>query len=158
MRRILTTALPILLPTWVLAQDVTTMTTADLIKTYVAIEDELRKREVSASGSHLTGQLGEYLFTKAFGWAPAAQSQAAFDARDGARRVQIKARRMSDGGGNQQLGAIRDLDGFDVLAVVLFGHDYEVVLAALVPVEVVRAHAKHDAHTNVTDRLRAFRM
>ena len=164
----------ILLPTWLFAQDVATMTMPELIRTYVAIQDELRKRKVSTSGSHLTGQLGEYLFTRSFGWEPAAMSQAAYDAQGDGGRIQIKARRVSEGGGHQQLGAIRDLEGFDLLAVVLFRHDYEVAAAALIPVDVVRAHARYDDHTNswrlmfsdalraqpevidVTERLRSF--
>lgn len=161
MRKILGTLLIILLPVRLFAQDVAAMTTTDLIQTYVAIQDELRARGVTTTGNSLTGELGERLFVRAFGWEPAATSRAGFDATDGPLRIQIKARRLSQGSGNEQLGAIRDLDGFDVLAVVLFSHDYEVVAAALIPAEVVRTNADFDAHTNswrlmFTDALRTY--
>lgn len=150
----------ILLPVRLYAQDVAAMTNSDLIRTYVAIQDELRAREVTTSGNSLTGELGEYLFIRAFGWEPNAASHAGFDALDGSLRIQIKARRLSQGGGNEQLGAIRDLDGFDVLAVILFSHDYDVVAASLIPAEVVRTTAEYNSHTNswrlmFTDDLRA---
>jgi len=150
----------VLLPVRLSAQDVAALITTDLNQTYVAIQDELKAREVATSGNSLTGQLGEHLFIRAFGWEPAAPSQAGFDAMDGPLRIQIKARRLSEGGGSKQLGAIRDLDGFDVLAVILFSHDYEVVAAALIPAEVVRTNADYNSHTNswrlmFTDALRA---
>lgn len=161
MRHILLITCFVFLPIRLSAQEVADMTTSDLIRTYVAIQDELRVREVTTSGNSLTGQLGEYLFIRAFGWEPAATSRAGFDALDGALRIQIKARRLSEGGGNEQLGAIRDLDGFDVLAVILFSHDYEVVAASLIPAEVVRTSADYDDHTNswrlmFTEALRAY--
>jgi len=160
MRMILGILFLILLPVRLSAQDVAAMTTTDLIQTYVAIQDEPKAREVTTSGNSLTGQLGEHLFIRAFGWEPAAPSQAGFDAMDGPLRIQIKARRLSQGGGNEQLGAIRDLDGFDVLAVILFSHDYKVVAAALIPAVVVRTNVDYDRHTNswrfmFTDALRA---
>lgn len=148
MLRILGLVFLFLLPVRLFAQDVATMTTTELIQTYVAIQDELREREVTTSGNSLTGQLGEYLFIKAFEWEPAATSRAGFDAMEGSLRIQIKARRLSQGGGNEQLGAIRDLDGFDVLAAILFSHEYEVVAAALIPARIVRTHADYSSHTN----------
>jgi hypothetical protein len=159
MRHVLGAFLLVVLPFRLSAQDISEMTTSDLIQTYVAIQDELRSRDIATSGNSLTGELGEFLFITAFGWVPAATSQAGFDATDGSLRIQIKARRVSEGAGNEQLGAIRDLDGFDVLAAILFNHDYEVVAAALIPAEVVRTTAAYDSHTNswrlmFTDALR----
>lgn len=148
MLKITATLLLICLPIRLFAHDVAAMTTSDLLPTYVAIQDELAARDVASSGNLLTGQLGEYLFINAFGWEAGATSQAGFDAVDGSLRIQIKARRLSQGGGNEQLGAIRDLDGFDVLAVVLFSHGYQVVAASLISAKVVRGISDFDAHTN----------
>lgn len=138
----------VLMPVRLTAQDTAAMSNADLIRTYVAIQDELRARGIATSGNSLTGQLGEYLFIRAFGWEPVAESRAGFDALGGPDRIQIKARRLSQGAGNEQLGAIRNLEGFDVLAVVLFSHDYDVVVASLIPVDVVRSFVEFDSHTN----------
>ncbi|KHA51098.1 hypothetical protein Z947_1381 [Sulfitobacter geojensis] len=55
---------------------------------------------------------------------------------------------MSRSGGNEQLGAIRDLAGFDVLAAVLFDRQYRVVVASLIPVDVVVRKAKFNQYTN----------
>ena len=43
---------------------------------------------------------------------------------------------------------IRDLDGFDVLAAVLFDGVYRVVRAALIPGGVVRHRSTYTGHTN----------
>jgi hypothetical protein len=89
-------------------------------------------------GEHGTmrGDLAEYLFCKAFGWKQAGNSHANVDAiaPDGTR-YQIKGRRITRYNNSRQLSAIRDLPGshFDFLAGVLFGEDYAVMRAALVP-------------------------
>ena len=48
----------------------------------------------------------------------------------------------------RQLSAIRDLDGFDILAAVLFDDDYQIMRAALIPVSVVREKSTYIQHTN----------
>ncbi|MFY0645933.1 hypothetical protein [Sulfitobacter geojensis] len=124
------------------------VSTADLLSTFVAVQDEFRARGVLKSGNSLTGDLAEHAFIKAFGWKPATRSQKGFDANSGGSRIQIKARRLSRSGGNEQLGAIRDLAGFDVLAAVLFDRQYRVVVASLIPVDVVVRKAKFNQYTN----------
>jgi hypothetical protein len=137
-----------ILPSQIFAQDVGEMSTSDLIETYVEIQDELKLREIVSSGNSLTGQLGEFIFINAFGWTPAEPNQEGFDALDGTLRIQIKARRQSGSDGDEQLGAIRDLEGFDVLAAVVFSHEYEIVEAALIPADVVRDSVDYVEHTN----------
>ena len=122
---------------------------AELLALHAAIMEELRERKVLRSANNPTGDLAEYLFCAAFGWAQANNSAKAFDATglDGTR-YQIKGRRIHLRNGSRQLSAIRDPDGFDILAAVLFDDDYRIKRAALIPAAVVRDHAKFTAHTN----------
>ncbi|MGG7539396.1 hypothetical protein [Rhizobium sp. 12,4] len=124
-------------------------TTAELLTMHAAIMEELRGRNVLRSANNPTGDLAEYLFCAAFGWQQAANSVKGYDALDGAgNRYQVKGRRIHQRNKSRQLSAIRDLDGFDVLAVVLFDDDYQIVRAALIPAATVREKAVYIAHTN----------
>ncbi|PCK84369.1 hypothetical protein CPT32_24285 [Rhizobium sophoriradicis] len=124
-------------------------TTAELLTMHAAIMEELRGRNVLRSANNPTGDLAEYLFCAAFGWQQAANSVKGYDALDGAGiRYQVKGRRIHQRNKSRQLSAIRDLDGFDVLAVVLFDDDYQIVRAALIPAATVKEKAVYIAHTN----------
>jgi hypothetical protein len=65
-------------------------------------------------------------------------------------RYQIKGRRLTIHNKSRQLGALRDLPAqrFDVLAAVLFQHDYRVLRAALIPHGRVVELAKRVERTN----------
>ncbi len=147
---------------------------SQLLALHAANMEALRLRGVLRSANTPTGDLAEYLFCKAFRWKQEDSSTKAFDAQDAiGKRYQIKGRRMHRRNKSRQMSAVRDLDGFDVLAAVLFDDDYRVVRAAHIPVEVVRERSTFVAHTNshkfllqdevwdvpgvidVTDRLRA---
>lgn len=146
----------------------------ELLALHAAVMEELRVREVLRSANNPTGDLAEYLFCAAFGWAQENNSAKAFDATDdGGTRYQIKGRRIHRRNKSRQLSAIRDLDGFDILAAVLFDDEYLIIRAALIPATVVRDRSTYIEHTNshkfllrdgvwdgsgvidVTDRLRA---
>jgi hypothetical protein len=147
---------------------------SELLALYVAVMEELRERDVLRSANNPTGDFAEYLFCRAFGWTQEDNSAAAFDATgDDGVRYQIKGRGLYRRNRSRQLSAIRALDGFDILAAVLFNDDYRIMRAALIPVAVVRDRSTYIAHTNshkfllqddlwdapgvidVTDRLRA---
>ena len=128
--------------------DLDALSSRALVELHVDIGEALRDRGVVRSGNGLTGELAEHIFLTAFGWDRARASQAGYDASAEGLRYQIKARRMSLSGGSRQMGAIRDLEGFDVLAVILFDRRYRVARAALIPAEVVAARADYVAHTN----------
>lgn len=119
----------------------------DLLAIQAAVERELKARGVLRSGN-LTGELAEHLFTTAFDWRLAEASQKGFDATDGARRFQIKARRVAMDATHHQLGALRDLDGFDELAILILERDYTIRAAALAPVDWVRRNARFNDYTN----------
>lgn len=124
-------------------------TTAELLMLHAAVMDELRSRGVLRSANNPTGDLAEYLFCAAFGWHQAVNSVKGYDAVDeDGIRYQIKGRRIHQRSKSRQLSAIRDLDGFDVLAVVLFDDNYQIVKAALVPATTVRQNSVYVAHTN----------
>lgn len=151
-----------------------TRPTTELLALHIAVMEELRARNVLRTANNPTGDLAEYLFCAAFGWVQENNSAKGFDATgDNGTRYQIKGRRVHRRNKSRQLSAIRDLDGFDTLAAVLFDDDYRVMRAALIPSEIVRVRSTYVERTNshkfllrdgiwdasgvvdVTDRLRA---
>lgn len=124
---------------------------AELLILHVQIGEELRQRGVVRSANNPTGDLAEYLFCSAFGWQQAPNSERGYDAigEDGTL-YQIKGRRIHRRNKSRQLSAIRDINSrhFDVLAGVLFDDDFNVIKAALIPIEVVVERSTFIAHTN----------
>ena len=124
---------------------------AELLRLHVAVNDELRLREITRGENIPTGDLAEFLFCQCFSWTQAQNSEKAFDAIDEkGNQFQIKGRRLNKYNPNRQLSAIRDFEGFKTLAAVLFDHEYRVKRAALIPREVVekRSKSKHVEHDN----------
>lgn len=130
---------------------VKTLSVAELLVLHAQIGEELRERGVVRSANNPTGDLAEYLFCRAFGWQQAPNSVRGYDAigPDGTR-YQIKGRRIHRRNKSRQLSAIRDIEKghFQVLAAVLFDDDFQVMKAALVPVELVVERSTFIAHTN----------
>jgi hypothetical protein len=131
--------------------NLTDLTPADLLALHSQVADELRVRGITRSANNPTGDLAEYLFCKAFGWKQAGNSHANIDAvGPNNTRYQIKGRRLTRFNNSRQLSALRDLDGayFDFLAGVLFGEDYSVMRAALIPHAIALKHASFVKRTN----------
>ncbi len=125
------------------------LSVAELLRLYVGISEQLRTRGITRGENVPTGDLAEFLFCRSYSWTQASNSEKAFDAKDDeGKRYQIKGRRIHQRTNSRQLSAIRDLDGFDVLAAILFDHEYRVSRAALIPNEVVQNRSKHVAHDN----------
>jgi len=127
------------------------MSVADLLKTHVNIQEELRRRDVLRTANNPTGDLAEYLFCEAFNWIQAINSQSGYDAIDNENtRYQIKGRRVHYRNKSRQMSALRNLASrpFDVLAGVLFDDTYKISRAALVPFEIVLEQAAYSKHTN----------
>ena len=119
----------------------------ELLALNVAVLKELRARRVLRTENNPTGDLAEYLFCAAYGWK--FEPGKALDATDAdGRRYQIKGRRLAGRHPSRQLSPIRDPDGFDILAAVLFDDLYRVKRAALIPVRVVHDCARHVHRTN----------
>lgn len=125
------------------------MSLGELLQAHAGIMEELRERGVARNANNPTGNLAEYLFCRAFCWRQAGNSEKGFDARDSeGKTYQIKGRRLHRRNRSRQLSAIRDVDGFDVLAAVLFDDQYRVSRAVLIPRSVVRERSKYVSHTN----------
>ena len=122
---------------------------SELLALYSDVMGELRQREIIRTANNPIGDIAEYLFCDAFGWMQEPNSSKSFDAvGDDGTRYQIKGRRIHAHNKSRQLGAIRDLEGFDVLAAVLFDDDFQVMRAALIPADVVKKRASYVARTN----------
>ena len=120
-----------------------------LLALHAGILEELRRRGVARSANNPTGSLAEFLFCRAFCWKQAPNSEKGFDATDAeGTRYQIKGRRLHRLNRSRQLSAIRNVEGFEVLAAVLFDEQYRVSRAALIPREVVRERCRFVRHTN----------
>lgn len=115
---------------------------------------ELRRRDVVRSANNPTGDYGELLFSRAFGWTLNGNSSADVDAVDADGVLyQIKCRRLATPNGSRQLSFIRRLPErpFDRLAAVLLDGKFRVIRAAIVPYEVVQSRAAY------VDSLKAWR-
>lgn len=131
------------------AGSIAAISTSSLLALHARILDELRERGVLRTANNPTGDLAEHLFCSQFGWQQAPNSEKGFDALDAEGvRYQIKARRLHRRNASRQLSAIRDLEGFDVLAAMLFDEQFRVLRAVLIPAAVVGAHSRYVAHTN----------
>jgi hypothetical protein len=132
-------------------RDLRTHSAEALLRLHYRVLDELKTRGLIRNANGPIGEYAELLFCEAFNWSRAeGNSNPGFDATDkDGKRIQIKARRIV-GLGSRQLGAIRNLqrDPFDKLAAILFAKNLEIVRAAIIPIETVKAIAVHDAHTN----------
>jgi hypothetical protein len=124
-----------------------------LLADYAGILDELLHRGVIRSTNQPLGDYAEYLVAAALGLALAGNSTSGFDAigPDGVR-YQVKSRRLTAKNTSRQLGFMRGMDAqddpFDVLVGILFGADFRVERAALVPIAVVRTRAVWVKHVN----------
>lgn len=130
-------------------ENLNTKSVAELLTLHTAALEELRQRGILRSANNPTGDLAEYYFCTAFGWSQENNSKKAFDATgDNEVRYQIKGRRVHRRNKSRQLSAIRDLQGFDVLAAVLFDDDYRIMRAALIPAKLVSENSTYIEHTN----------
>ncbi|MGE3622939.1 MAG: hypothetical protein AB7H77_03560 [Bdellovibrionales bacterium] len=126
-------------------------TTADILQLYSDTLEELRRREVLRSANNPSGDYGELLFSRAFGWQLQNNSSSGYDAINGdGVRYQIKCRRITPRNSSRQLSFIRNLpvNPFDILAGVLLDQKFKVLRAALVPVAVVQEKATYVKHVN----------
>lgn len=131
--------------------DFASLSVAELLAAHAQIGDELRTRGVVRSANNPVGDLSELLFCRAYAWQQAGNSAPSADAvsADG-KRYQIKGRRLTPHNGSRQLSALRNLPdgGFDFLAGALFGDDYSIMRAAIIPHALVVASSKYVEHTN----------
>jgi hypothetical protein len=90
--------------------DLTHAPVSALLELHADLLAELRRRSIVRSSNSPTGDYGELLFSRAFGWTLNSNSSADADAIDSeGTRYQIKCRRLEVPGGSRQLGFIRRL-------------------------------------------------
>lgn len=126
--------------------DLTTIPVPALLELHADLLAELKRREIVRSANNPTGDYGELLFKRAFGWTLNNNSSADADAVDERGvRFQIKCRRLATPLGSRQLGYIRRLPErpFDQLAAVLLNGKFRVIRAAIIPYEIVEPRASY---------------
>ena len=130
--------------------DVSTVSVRQLLGLHAGICTEPIARGVTKTANNPTGDFAEYLFCKAFSWDSAPNSERAVDALEGNTKYQIKGRRLASQNTSRQLGVLRNLDkgNFDYLAAVLFGSQFDVFRAAIIPYAYVNEIATYSKHQN----------
>ncbi len=124
----------------------------ELLSGYARALAELRRRNVVRSNNAPAGDYAEWLVAKALGGKLAdTSSEKSWDVSlPSGQRIQVKARVTSVPlrAGQLQTSPFRSWE-FDTAAFVLLAaEDYRVTRAALVPVAVVREHARWRSHVN----------
>lgn len=127
--------------------DLGALSLRDLMRLPAALDAELARRGLARSGNALAGDYAEHLFCTAMGWTRCPPSARSVDALTAAgARVQIKARVQRGTAGGRELGALRDPDGFDLLAVALLAPDFTVRRAVILPAAAIRPHLTRKQH------------
>lgn len=131
--------------------DLDELSTLELLRLFSGVLGELRSRGVTRSANNPVADYAEGIVAEALDLDLAAKSTTGYDAKDsGGLRYEIKARRLTKQNGSRQLSAIRGLESqhFEFLVGVLFGEDFRVERACLVPYEVVVNNSSFRTHTN----------
>lgn len=120
------------------------LSVGDLLRMYRQILKKLMDLDVIRTFNAPTGDYAEFLVAEYFDVERAPNSSKGADViTRGGKRIQVKARVTTGSGrGERQLSVIRDW-GFDQLAVVLFGDDYEVRRAALISADLVKDRSRN---------------
>ena len=123
----------------------------ELLSGYARTLAELRRRNVVRSNNAPAGDYAEWLVARALGGELAHASEKSWDvALPSGQRIQVKARVTSVPlrAGQLQTSPFRSWE-FDTAAFVLLAaEDYHVSRAALLPVAIVRLHARWRSHVN----------
>lgn len=125
--------------------------TKDLLKLQSEVMGELRSRGILRTMNNPVGDYAEWLVASALDLKLATNSAAGHDAESGTgKKIQIKARRISQNNKSRQLGAIRNLDkgDFDELVAVIFSESYEVLAAVSIPHSIVKKYSTYRSHVN----------
>lgn len=123
----------------------------DLLRLQANATKELRRRDIVRTNNNPLGDYTEWLISQKMGLTLAANSRAGYDAMSEAGvTFQIKGRRVTLGNGSRQLSAIRNYEAkdFDWLIAVIFGEDFSIQNAYLVPHEAIGDYFPHRDHVN----------
>jgi hypothetical protein len=125
-------------------------TVGELFALYRGILQELRHRGVVRTENAPAGDYAEFLVAIAFGGTLASNSEKSFDVIADGRRLQVKARVVSDPprSGQLQLSPFRSFDFDEAVIVLLNDWDYSVRKGTRVSATVVRDAAVFNSHVN----------
>ncbi len=123
--------------------NVAAISSGELLSLFAGVLVELRRRGLVRTANTPVADLGERLFCEAMGWEREHHQDKNFNAStaDGAR-VQIKSRRLTRTQVSARSATINDKDGFDLVAIAMFGADFEIDRAVIVPREAALRHLK----------------
>ena len=131
--------------------DLTRFTVTDLPKLSASIIDELIARKVVRTRNKPLGDYTEWLVAKVLKLELASKSTLGHDGTDRkGTKYEIKGRRVTPENTSRQLSVIRKLEdkNFDFLVGVIFNEDYEILVAVMVPHNVVGEYASFREHVN----------
>ncbi|WP_436793482.1 hypothetical protein [Actinospongicola halichondriae] len=131
--------------------DLESMEVRDLLSLSSGAVAELRRRGIVRTNNAPLGDYAEWLAVKALGGKLAPNSERSFDlVTDAGRRVQVKARRVSDPpeAGQLQTSPFRSWDFDDALLLLVDEATYWIRSASVVPLEVVKEVATYREHVN----------
>jgi len=127
-------------------------TVQSLLKIYSEILKELRRRNLIRSTNNPVADIAETLVALALKLELVEASTAGYDAisKSNGLRYEIKSRRITSENKSRQLSFIRELDKehFDFLVGVLFGEDFQILKACIIPRSTVQKLAKYVKHVN----------
>jgi hypothetical protein len=104
---------------------------------------EMHRRGLTRTANNPIADLGEALFCEAMHWERADKQAKTFDAITREKqRVQIKARRITRDTDPMRSGTIRDKDGWDLIALVMFDADFTIKRAVIIPRQTAVIHMK----------------
>lgn len=118
---------------------------SDLLGIYGQVLHELNQRKVIRSANAPTGDYAEWLVQRALGGELQPNSNKSADLIVRRKKIQIKARVLSDPekSGQRQLSPFRSWD-FDDAVIVLFNHRYTVRRATRIKADELKAAARED--------------
>jgi hypothetical protein len=122
-----------------------------LFSLYRETLSELRTRGIVRTENAPAGDYAEYLVVTAMGGKLATNSEKSWDIRlDGGKRIQVKARVVSDPpqSKQRQLSVFRSFDFDSAVIVLLSDVDYRVWRAVEVPRSIVEKYSKFRSHVN----------
>jgi hypothetical protein len=132
-------------------KDLLNLKTAELLRLYADLLNELLHRGIVRSKNNPVAGVGEYLVVNALELKRVPQSTKGYNATDKQnRKYEIKSRRLTQDNPSRMLSAIRECEAahFDFLTGVLFNEDFSLHKACLIPHRVVLKKAKFRKHDN----------
>jgi len=131
--------------------DLKSLGSLELLRMHAAILGALKEKQILRTTNTPTGDYAEWLVARwmeevgridATGGGLVTNSHKGYDIIDREKmRYQVKGRRLTSQNQSRELGVVRDLndDNFDYLIAVVFEEDWDVKVAAQIPVEILRS-------------------